>query len=71
MYQLMGHDVPTEISSNIVEIFNEGKEKYGSRAWSSMIVKRIEDQCGINLRAPGFPDEIIDLDNKREGLEIV
>ena len=65
------HNVPTEISSNIVEIFNDGKEKYGSRAWSSMIVKRIEDQCGINLRAPGFPDEIIDLDNKREGLEIV
>jgi 3-hydroxyisobutyrate dehydrogenase len=34
---------PLEISPQIVEIFKDGQKKYGSRAWSSMIVKRMED----------------------------
>ena len=32
-------NVPLEISPKIVEIFKDGQKKYGSRAWSSMIVK--------------------------------
>jgi 3-hydroxyisobutyrate dehydrogenase len=34
-----------EISPLIVKIFKDGQKKYGSRAWSSMIVKRMEDQA--------------------------
>ena len=36
-------DAPLEISPKVVEIFKDGQKKYGSRAWSSMIVKRMED----------------------------
>ena len=59
-----------EISPQIVEIFKDGQKKYGSRAWSSMIVKRMEDLNNINFRASGFPDELIDNEPEEKGYEI-
>ena len=63
-------NVPLEISPIILNIFNEGQKKYGSRAWSSMIVKRLEDACNTNLRAEGFPKELIDSEPETKGVEI-
>ena len=45
------------------------KKKYGSRAWSSMIVKRMEDLNNINVRANGFPGELIDSEQEEKGYE--
>ena len=59
-----------EISPQIVEIFKDGQKKYGSRAWSSMIVKRMEDLNNINFRANGFPDELVDSEPEEKGYEI-
>ena len=59
-----------EISPKIVEIFKDGQKKYGSRAWSSMIVKRMEDLNKIDFRANGFPEELIDNEPEEKGLEI-
>ena len=47
-------DAPLEISPQIVKIFKDGQKKYGSRAWSSMIVKRMEDLNNINLELMVF-----------------
>jgi 3-hydroxyisobutyrate dehydrogenase len=63
-------NAPLEISPQIVEIFKDGQKKYGSRAWSSMIVKRMEDLNNINFRANGFPDELIDSEPEEKGYEI-
>ena len=63
-------NAPLEISPQIVEIFKDGQKKYGSRAWSSMIVKRMEDLNNINFRANGFPDELIDNELEEKGYEI-
>ena len=63
-------NAPLEISPKVVEIFKDGKKKYGSRAWSSMIVKRMEDLNNINFRASGFPDELIDNEPEEKGYEI-
>ena len=63
-------NAPLEISPQIVEIFKDGQKKYGSRAWSSMIVKRMEDLNNINFRADGFPDELIDNEPEEKGYEI-
>jgi len=63
-------NAPLEISPQIVEIFKDGQKKYGSRAWSSMIVKRMEDLNKINFRANGFPDELIDNEPEEKGYEI-
>ena len=64
------HHIPLEVSPIIFNIFKEGQKKYGSRAWSSMIVKRLEDACNINLRAKGFPSELIDNEPEEIGHEI-
>ena len=63
-------NAPLEISPKIVEIFKDGKVKYGSRAWSSMIVKRMEDLNNIDFRAKGFPDKLIDNEPEEKGFEI-
>jgi len=63
-------NAPLEISPKIVEIFKDGQKKYGSRAWSSMIVKRMEDLNKINFRAKGFPDELVDNEPEEKGYEI-
>jgi 3-hydroxyisobutyrate dehydrogenase len=59
-----------EISPKIVDIFKDGQKKYGSRAWSSMIVKRMEDANNIEFRAPGFPSELVDNEPEEKGYEI-
>ena len=63
-------NAPLEISPKIVEIFKDGQKKYGSRAWSSMIVKRMEDLNNIDFRAGGFPEELIDNEPEEKGYEI-
>ncbi len=59
-----------EISPKIVKIFKDGQKKYGSRAWSSMIVKRMEDLNKIDFRAEGFPEELVDNETEEKGYEI-
>ena len=59
-----------ELSPLIVKTFKDGLEKYGPRAWSSMIVKRMEDLNNINFRAKGFPSELIDNEPEKKGYEI-
>ena len=61
---------PLEISPKVVEIFKDGQKKYGSRAWSSMIVKRMEDLNKIDFRAEGFPNELTDNEPEEKGYEI-
>ena len=63
-------DASLEISPLIVKIFKDGQKKYGSRAWSSMIVKRMEDLNKIDFRAKGFPNELIDNEPEEKGYEI-
>jgi 3-hydroxyisobutyrate dehydrogenase len=47
--------VPLRLAGVMEQIFAEGRDKYGGDAWSSMIVKLLEDSVGEDLRAPGFP----------------
>jgi 3-hydroxyisobutyrate dehydrogenase len=64
-------DVPLEISPLVLDIFKDAQARYGPRAWSPMVVKRLEEACGCELRAPGFPEEIIDDEPEVAGAEIV
>ena len=59
-----------EISPKIVEIFKDAQKKFGSRAWSSMVVKRLEDLNNINFRSNGFPEELLDNEPEEKGYEI-
>jgi len=63
-------NTPLEISPFVLDIFNDAQKKYGSRAWSSMVVKRLEDKFSLDFRAPGFPNELIDDEKEEKGYEI-
>jgi len=63
-------NTPLEISPFVLDIFKDAQKNYGPRAWSSMVVKRLEDKFGINFRASGFPDELVDNENEEKGYEI-
>ena len=62
--------IPLEVSPLLEQIFRDGQRLYGARAWSSMIVKRLEDACALELRAPGFPEELVDDQPRVQGREI-
>ncbi|MGC1389285.1 MAG: NAD(P)-dependent oxidoreductase [Steroidobacteraceae bacterium] len=47
--------VPLRLAGVMEQIFIEGRARYGGGAWSSMIVKLLEDAVETPLRAPGFP----------------
>jgi 3-hydroxyisobutyrate dehydrogenase len=63
-------NIPLEISPLVLDIFKDAHKKYGSRSWSSMVVKRLEDNCKINFREKGYPGELIDNEPEEKGYEI-
>ena len=64
------YNIPADISKLMNKIFNEGRSKYGDRSFSTSIVKRLEEACNENLRAPGFPSQLKDEESKKKGIEI-
>ena len=64
-------DVPLELSPLVVAVMKDGLKRYGPRAWSSMVVKRLEDDCETDLRAPGFPEYLVDREPEGKGAEII
>ena len=47
--------VPLELAALVEETFLRARDEYGGAAWSSQVVKLLEDALGVDLRAPGFP----------------
>ena len=62
--------VPLEISPLVLDIFQDGLVRYGAREWSSNIVRRLEDACDVELRAPGYPAEMADDEPEEPGYEV-
>ena len=65
------HNVPLEVSPLIVDIFRDGIDKYGPREFSPNIIRRLEDPTGLDVRASGFPAEIVDDEPEESGYEVV
>lgn len=63
--------VPLEISPLMIEIFQDGAARYGDREWSPNIIRRLEEASGLDITAPGFPDEIVDDEPEEAGHEVV
>jgi len=64
------YGVPLELSPLALQIMRDGLDRYGPRAWSSMVVKRLEDACDEDLRAPGFPEQLVDAEPEAAGAEV-
>ncbi|MCV2888915.1 NAD(P)-dependent oxidoreductase [Ruegeria aquimaris] len=63
--------VPLEISPLMIEIFNDGIRRYGDRAQSDDIIRRLEEATGLSILAPGFPAEMVDDEPEEPGYEVV
>ncbi len=63
--------VPLEISPLMVSIFEDGIARYGARAQSDDIMRRLEDATGLDITAPGFPAQMSDDEPEERGYEIV
>ncbi|MCB1444966.1 MAG: NAD(P)-dependent oxidoreductase [Rhizobiaceae bacterium] len=50
--------VPLDLASHAMQTFIRARAAYGGSAWSSQVVKLLEDATGTDLRAPGFPAEL-------------
>ena len=50
--------VPLDLASHALQTFIRARSAYGGDAWSSQVVKLLEDATGTDLRAPGFPAEL-------------
>ncbi len=64
------HNVPLEISPLMVQIFEDGIDRYGWSAQSDDIIKRLEEATGLDITAPGFPPEMIDDEPEEPGYEV-
>ena len=50
--------VPLDLAGHTYQTFIRAKAAYGGDAWSSQVVKLLEDATRTDLRAPGFPAEL-------------
>ena len=50
--------VPLDLASQTAQTFIRARSSYGGGAWSSQVVKLLEDALQTDLRAPGFPAEL-------------
>jgi 3-hydroxyisobutyrate dehydrogenase len=48
--------VPLELAGLTEQTFIRARQQFGGEAWSSMVVKLLEDALKTDLRAPGFPE---------------
>ena len=62
--------VPLALSPLLVDLFREAVASYGPRELSPNIIRRYEESTGLDVRAPGFPSEIVDDEQEEPGHEV-
>ncbi|MFV1442251.1 MULTISPECIES: NAD(P)-dependent oxidoreductase [unclassified Phaeobacter] len=65
------HNVPLEINPLMIKIFKDGEARFGSRELSPNIIRRLEEATGLDIRAPGFPAEMVDDEPEEPGYEVI
>lgn len=63
--------VPLEISPLMISIFEDGIRRYGDRAQSDDIIRRLEEATGLDITAPGFPEQMVDDEPEEPGYEVI
>ncbi len=59
-----------ELAPLLVEIFRDGERRYGPGEQSDNIIRRLEEQAGVDVLAPGFPPENTDHEPWSPGYEV-
>ncbi|WP_050931576.1 NAD(P)-dependent oxidoreductase [Aestuariivita boseongensis] len=63
--------VPLEVNPLLISIFQDGIARFGPRELSPNIIKRLEEATGLDIRAPGFPPEMVDDEPEEPGAEVI
>jgi len=63
--------VPLELNPLLIRIMEEGAARYGPRAQSDEIIRRLEEAIGREITAPGFPTVLEDDEPEEPGAEVV
>ena len=73
LFQEVAHraGVPLEMNPVMIKIFEDGIARYGERERSPNIIRRLEDVTGLDIRAPGFPPEMLDDETEERGYEVI
>ncbi|MDC0045556.1 NAD(P)-dependent oxidoreductase, partial [Pelagibacteraceae bacterium] len=64
------HNLQIDLGKILQKKFKKGLNEFGSRSFSTSIVKLIEDQGRIKMRAKNFPKELIDNFSKQKGIKV-
>lgn len=62
--------IPLELNPLLISIFQDGIKRFGARELSPNIIKRLEEVTGLDVRADGFPAELIDDEPEQSGYEV-
>lgn len=62
--------VALKLGPLLEEIFQQGMQNYGAREHSPNIIKNWEQSCGLDIRAPGFPPQMVDNEPEAHGQEV-
>lgn len=73
LFQKIAEDnkVPLEISPMLIDIMKDGQKRYGERANSDDIIRRLEEATGHEILADGFPALLTDDEPEEEGYEVI
>ena len=63
--------VDLELAAQMLAICRDGERRFGGREWSSNVIRRLEEQYGMEIRAAGFPAELSDDEPEAPGEEII
>lgn len=64
------NDVPLELSPMVIDIMKDGQTRYGTRANTDDIIRRLEEATGLSVLADGFPAELVDDEPEEPGYEV-
>ena len=60
-----------ELSPLLLRIFADAIERFGADEWSPNVIRRLEEQSGRSVLAPGFSPELEDHAPRVRGAEVI
>ncbi len=70
LFNKLGNNIKLELGNYLNNKFKLGMNTLGKRSFSTSIVKLIEKENKIKLRAKNFPKKLVDYQKKQKGIEI-
>ncbi|MEM6941564.1 MAG: NAD(P)-dependent oxidoreductase [Pseudomonadota bacterium] len=64
------HGVPVELSPLMIDMLTDGQRVLGTKAQSDRMIERLEAATGLDVTAPGFPQELVDDEPEERGYEV-